>query len=109
MSEIDFNKLEYELGSIFTPGSPINNRDLFSGRVDQISKIINAVSQRGYHAILYGERGVGKTSLSNIAEMILTHSQPESLCLRVTCDTSDDYSSLWKKTFENLTTFGVIS
>lgn len=104
MSETDFQKLEYKLGSIFTPGSPIDNKDLFSGRVNQISQIMNAVSQRGYHAILYGERGVGKTSLSNIIEKIFTIFKENSRYLRTTCDVSDNYSSLWKKIFENLTT-----
>jgi hypothetical protein len=62
----DLQALSFQTGSIFTPGAPINEKDLFAGRSEQVEKIIDAVSQRGCHAILYGERGVGKTSLSNM-------------------------------------------
>jgi len=105
MSEINFQSVQIQLGSIFTPGSPINNRDLFSGRKNQISKIINAITQKGFHAILYGERGVGKTSLSIILEAMLKNSQNPLpfYFLRANCDGSDNYSSIWKKVFENIT------
>lgn len=51
---------------IFTPNAPINRKDLFAGRTEQVEKLLNAIFQRGQHAIVYGERGVGKTSLANI-------------------------------------------
>jgi hypothetical protein len=44
----------------FTPTAPIKSRDLFAGRKVQVDKVVRAVLQRGEHAILYGERGVGK-------------------------------------------------
>jgi DNA polymerase III gamma/tau subunit len=53
-------------GEVFTPSAPIDNQALFAGRVNQLNRIIGAVSQRGQHAILFGERGVGKTSLANV-------------------------------------------
>jgi hypothetical protein len=39
-------------GSVFTPGSPVSERDLFAGRQDQIKRIMEAVSQKGFHATL---------------------------------------------------------
>ena len=59
-------ELEFNANQVFTPGAPISEAELFSGRIDQVNKIIDTISQRGYHAVLYGERGVGKTSLSNV-------------------------------------------
>jgi predicted AAA+ superfamily ATPase len=53
-------------GEVFTPSATIDNQALFAGRVNQLNRIIGAVSQRGQHAILFGERGVGKTSLANV-------------------------------------------
>jgi hypothetical protein len=69
----DLQALSFQTGSIFTPGAPINEKDLFAGRSEQVEKIIDAVSQRGCHAILYGERGVGKTSLSNMISAFLAN------------------------------------
>jgi len=98
---IDFDKLSFNIGDIFTPGTPINSLDLFSGRIKQIEKIKDAISQRGYNAVLYGERGVGKTSLSNILRIYLDIKKIDSYFLQTSCDASDNYSSLWKKVFQN--------
>ena len=60
MSE-PWTNLSFQAGQVFTPGAPISERALFSGRLNQIRKVLDTISQTGYHAVLYGERGVGKT------------------------------------------------
>jgi hypothetical protein len=92
----DLQALFFATGSVFTPGAPINEKDLFAGRVEQVAKIVDAVSQRGYHAILYGERGVGKTSLSNMISAFLARRQAYIIS-RTNCDISDSFSTLWSK------------
>lgn len=98
----DYHQLSFDAGSVFTPGSPINERDLFAGRVPQIGKILDTVSQRGYHAVLYGERGVGKTSLSNVLSAFLRDHHSRYLLPRINCDVSDDFSTLWRKQFQDI-------
>jgi ABC-type uncharacterized transport system fused permease/ATPase subunit len=66
-----FQRLGFELGTVFTPAAPIDNKKLFSGRTSQLRDVIDAVNQRGQHAIIYGERGVGKTSLASVLEEYL--------------------------------------
>ncbi|RBP07392.1 AAA ATPase-like protein [Roseiarcus fermentans] len=97
----DFDALMFQTGAVFTPGAPINERELFSGRKDQVLKIVEAVSQRGCHAILYGERGTGKTSLSNMITAFLARRQA-FVVSRTNCDISDTYSSLWAKAFKDI-------
>ena len=87
---------------MFTPGAPVNEKDLFSGRIEQIGKVLSAISQRGYHGVLYGERGVGKTSLSNILHSMLP-SREGWVIARVNCDGDDTFSSLWRKAFSDVT------
>lgn len=99
--EPDFDALIFQTGTVFTPGAPINERDLFSGRKDQVLKIIDAVSQRGCHVILYGERGTGKTSLSNMISAFLAKRQA-FVVSRTNCDISDSYASLWTKAFKDI-------
>ena len=65
-NEQTWMEMEIQARKLFSPSAPINEADLFSGRLEQISRIVNAVAERGRHAVLYGERGVGKTSLGNI-------------------------------------------
>lgn len=103
MADNEFRQLAFDVGAIFTPGSPVNERDLFAGRIDQINAILDAVSQRGYHAVLYGERGVGKTSLSNVLSTFLYERKGSKFLLpRINCDAGDTYSSLWKKQFQDI-------
>ncbi len=89
-------------GEIFTPSAPIDNQALFAGRVNQLNRIIGAVSQRGQHAILFGERGVGKTSLANVLLKILRGSQEQFKSVIVNCDSEDRFEQLWCKIFSEL-------
>jgi Cdc6-like AAA superfamily ATPase len=89
-------------GEVFTPSAPIDNQALFAGRVNQLNRIISAVSQRGQHAILFGERGVGKTSLANVLLKMLRGSQEHFKSVIVNCDTEDIFEQLWCKIFLEL-------
>lgn len=85
---------------VFTPSAPIDSQELFAGRLEQISQVISAVSQKGQHVILYGERGVGKTSLANVISQIMrSFSEQEVQSVIVNCDGIDDFTSLWQKIF----------
>ena len=90
------------LGSVFTPAAPIQDGDLFSGRNDLLVRISHAVSQRGMHCILFGERGVGKTSLANILPAALASSGAELVVAAINCDTTDNYSSLMHKLMQEI-------
>jgi Cdc6-like AAA superfamily ATPase len=72
--------------------------DLFSGRGNQIDRVIDATLQPGQHVILYGERGVGKTSLAKIVHQVLANAGVKTLNSgTVNCDGTDDFSSLCHK------------
>jgi Cdc6-like AAA superfamily ATPase len=86
--------IEVRVSQVFTPATPVREADLFAGRIEQLRKVVDVVNQHGQHAIVFGERGVGKTSLSNI---IATKLATDVLSPRVTCDSTDTYQSLWKK------------
>ena len=103
LTDSDFRALEFEAIDLFSPGAPINEDDLFAGRAPQISKIIEAVLQRGKHAIVYGERGVGKTSLARTFTLrILKPAGRTVSSVLVNCDPGDSFTSLWRKVFKDL-------
>lgn len=93
-----------QLGEVFTPATPIQHADLFSGRNDLLLRIADAVSQRGMHCILFGERGVGKTSLANILPAFLAATGAEPVTASINCDTTDDYASLIRKLMQEIIT-----
>lgn len=95
------------LNAEFTPWTPVSTRAAFSGRYDEIMQVTSAVAQPGRHVILYGERGVGKTSLANIfSELLVQTAGDESkfrnFAVRINCSVSDDFRSIWAKVFDEL-------
>ncbi len=94
-----------QLGNIFTPATPIRDTKLFCGRKTLIVRIADAVNQHGMHCILFGERGVGKTSLANIlANVIGAATLGEITVANVNCDTTDTYGSLMLKLMRRIIT-----
>jgi Cdc6-like AAA superfamily ATPase len=98
----EWQDLALEAGRVFTPTSPIDERSLFAGRDEQVRLIVDVVNQKGQHAVLYGERGVGKTSLANVLSSFLGNSAGSILAPRVNCDSTDTFDSVWRKIFEQI-------
>lgn len=98
----DWIALRADITEAFSPGAPVQERDLFSGRASQISLLEDAVNQRGRHAIVYGERGVGKTSLANVLPLVMHRPNRELIYVRVNADPTDSFMSLWKKVFKRM-------
>ena len=93
---------DLRLGEVFTPSAPIDRLNLFAGRVAQRRAVSDAILQRGRHAVLFGERGVGKTSLASVLRQYLEAAGQAVIAPRVNCDDGDDYSAIWRKAFDDL-------
>lgn len=93
----EFTQLAFDAGTVFSPAAPIDEWALFAGRTSQLQSVIDAIIQRGQHAIIFGERGVGKTSLANVLSDYLEARGQQVIAPRVNCDVTDNFSSLWRK------------
>ncbi|KSF44095.1 ATP-binding protein [Pseudomonas aeruginosa] len=96
-------KKQMEVNRIFTPTTPVDESSLFSGRQQQLGRVVEAVAQKGQHVVIYGERGVGKTSLSNVLGQFLSGQSSVVIAPRATADSGDSFSSLWRKVFSEIT------
>ncbi|GGI86958.1 hypothetical protein GCM10007973_24230 [Polymorphobacter multimanifer] len=73
---------------------PVINRDVFAGRHDALGQLITAVEQNRVHVVIYGERGIGKTSLAHVfAE---TAREARYLVLYGSCGSDADFSAMFK-------------
>ena len=88
------------VSEVFRPAAPIDRRSLFSGRGEQIAELFAIVGQPGQHAVIYGERGVGKTSLAAVTTEMLRSAN--MLVARATCDVSDSFDTVWRKTLDEI-------
>lgn len=78
---------------IFTPNSPIQTINFFSGRHEQVTQIIECLNTQGQHILLYGDRGVGKSSLALITCFMLSGTITEELYIK-RCDSQDTFQSI---------------
>lgn len=86
------------LDRVFRPGAPVDRQDLFSGRRDQLASVMEAIGSVGQHAVIFGERGVGKTSLAATCADISRRNR--CLAMGVGCDQSDNFATLWQKVID---------
>jgi len=98
----DLQEKGFMLSTFFKPTAPINREDLFAGRTSQIRDVVDAINQQGQHAVLYGERGVGKTSLANMLFSRIRAPGTSVWAPQINCMTADSYSDIWKRVFEEI-------
>lgn len=82
-----------DANQVFTPGYPVNHQDMFAGRMDQLQRVIETLHAPGRHPVLFGQRGVGKTSLANILGQVFSN----LLSVKVSCDGSDTFATVWNR------------
>ncbi len=58
--------LRAKLLSAYTPARPVVDRRMFAGRTGIMQTLIHAIEEQRLHVVIYGERGVGKSSLLHL-------------------------------------------
>lgn len=86
--------LESKVRSVFTPHQPIREVDLLLGREKEVSSIVQQLGTPGQHAILFGDRGVGKSSLANIASYLLPSLLESGRTVTKRCDSTDSFATI---------------
>ena len=105
LKEADSTRIRVQLARVFSPSAPIGNIELFAGRMEEMRQSVSAVSQQGQHVILFGERGVGKTSLAGLVHEFwsdLAKDQTSVFAVRYNCDSSDTYTRIWSNIAESI-------
>lgn len=81
--------------TLFKPKAPMDDDKLFSGRIKQIQEVLDVVWEEGGHAVIFGERGVGKTSLANIIDRRVLSVISAVKGLKVSCSPGDSFFQVW--------------
>ncbi len=92
------------LAKAFTPNRPIDIPGFLSGRIDLLYRIQDDIYTPGRHVLLYGDRGVGKTSIARVlAYMVQEPEHPNGRrSMLISCDSLDTYGSIWRKVFQEV-------
>ncbi len=82
------------INDVFTPHSPVKKHINLVGRADLAVSLIKNIVKPGSHSLLYGDRGVGKSSLANaVIDMILQQIYSGEI-IRLSCDSTDTFESI---------------
>ncbi len=92
----------FEINQLFTPSTPVTTAELFAGRSRQLMRIIDAIAEPGRHVLLYGERGVGKTSLAQIVPYLVPRRNAKLHYFRVQAFPIDNFHSIARKIFKRI-------
>ncbi|MEV5630274.1 AAA family ATPase [Micromonospora tulbaghiae] len=82
-----------EVNQVFLPARPVSDQELLAGRNDQLFNLLEMTFTPGAHAAIYGERGVGKTSVAAVFEIISR--VQDNLTARINCNINEDFGRIW--------------
>jgi Cdc6-like AAA superfamily ATPase len=100
-AQIDWISLEFDIARLFD-GAPVDEEQMFAGRLSEVTKMLRTVMEKSKHVVLFGERGVGKTSLSNIFWKRYGNTLKSFVVARVQAGPQDSFSSLWVRALQEL-------
>ena len=86
---------------VFVPSKPVDP-NFFCGRSDEVKKIINVFGTTGMHILLYGDRGVGKTSLAKYASNLAINHKIKNRKIVVRCNSSDTFETISQQILEKI-------
>lgn len=89
-----FAAARVKLRGAFTPSQPITDRRMFAGRIDVLTTLIRSLEDQRVHVIMYGERGIGKTSLVHV----LTQAAQEAryIVVYVSCGAGSSFDEIFR-------------
>lgn len=96
----DLDTFRDKLKSVFTPAQPIAKPQHLHGRDQKLRLIDRALHSPGKHIFVYGDRGVGKTSLARTAASIFTGD--EDAFVFVACDQNTTFFDIVQAIYRKL-------
>jgi Holliday junction resolvasome RuvABC ATP-dependent DNA helicase subunit len=92
--------VQTKLWEAFTPSRPKYSGRFFAGRRWALQRIITAVEQDQAHIVIYGPRGIGKTSLANV--LAESASEVEYQVLKYPCGSDATFEDVFRGLLRSL-------
>ena len=79
---------------------PVTAREAFAGRHDAMARLINAIEEQRVHVVIYGERGIGKTSLAHVFAQ--TAREARYHVIYASCGTAANFSDMFRSVLSHI-------
>ena len=89
-----FAKVRMSLRTAFTPSLPVTDQRMFAGRTQVLTGLIEAIEEQRLHTVLYGERGIGKTSLLHV--LLQSAREARYLVVYLSCGSSTSFDEIFR-------------
>lgn len=88
------DKVRLKLRKAFTPSRPIMDVEMFAGRTELLEGLIRSIEDQQMHLVLFGPRGIGKTSALHILCNIARDAR--YLVRYISCGERTDFPELFR-------------
>jgi Cdc6-like AAA superfamily ATPase len=92
--------LRRKLRAVFTPAQPVWDPRNFAGRTDVLTALIRAIEDQRLHVVVYGERGIGKTSLLHIMTQVAREAR--YIVVYSSCGAGSNFSDVFRTIAEEV-------
>ena len=82
------------LRDAFTPSQPVRDPTMLAGREELLTNMIRAIEDQRLHLVLFGDRGMGKTSLLHVLSNLA--SEARYIVHYSSCDEGSDFSDIFR-------------
>lgn len=89
-----FALIRAKLRNAYTPAQPVTDRAMFAGRTKVLTALIRSIEDQRLHTIIYGERGIGKTSLLQMLAQAAHDAR--YLVIYVTCGAGSEFDETFR-------------
>lgn len=93
-SEARLDRTRAQVRDVFAPTQPVTDERTFAGRTKVLRHLIEVIEHRMSHVVIFGERGIGKTSLLHILHKLAADS--DYTVLHSTCGARSEFSSTFR-------------
>lgn len=94
------DRVRLKLRDAFTPAQPVADIRHLAGRTTVLRSLIRSLEDQRLHVVLYGERGIGKTSL--LRALTELGQEAQYLVRYTSCGEESDFSTLFRSVIETI-------
>jgi Cdc6-like AAA superfamily ATPase len=89
-----FAMVRSKLRNAFTPAQPVTDKRMFAGRTRIMTTLIRSIEDQRLHTVVYGERGIGKTSLLQV--LAQAAQEARYLVVYITCGVRSEFDETFR-------------